>query len=63
MSSKSSTRTTRSFFQVFTPGANFWALGTGLMVPIFTAGRIAGHIQAAEGATEHDYLISGSSAS
>lgn len=25
------------------------------MVPIFTAGRIAGHIQPYEGVTEHDY--------
>lgn len=36
---------------LFTPGANFWALGSGLVMPIFTAGKIAGRVQAAEGAT------------
>lgn len=36
---------------MFTPGANFWALGSGLVMPIFTAGKIAGHVQAAEGRT------------
>ncbi len=36
---------------MFTPGANFWALGSGLVMPIFTAGKIAGRVQAAEGKT------------
>lgn len=33
---------------LFTPGANFWAVGSGLLMPIFTAGKIAGKVQAAE---------------
>ncbi|MGH8550487.1 MAG: efflux transporter outer membrane subunit [Methylococcales bacterium] len=33
---------------LFTPGANFWAIGSTLLTPIFTAGRIAGQVQAAE---------------
>jgi multidrug efflux system outer membrane protein len=33
---------------LFTPGANFWAVGTNILGPIFTAGRIAGQVQAAE---------------
>jgi outer membrane protein, multidrug efflux system len=33
---------------LFTPGANFWAIGANLLTPIFTAGKIAGQVQAAE---------------
>jgi multidrug efflux system outer membrane protein len=33
---------------LFTPGANFWTIGTSVIGPIFTAGRIAGQVQAAE---------------
>ncbi len=33
---------------LFTPGANFWAIGSTLLTPIFTAGKIAGQVQAAE---------------
>jgi multidrug efflux system outer membrane protein len=33
---------------LFTPGANFWTIGTTVLGPIFTAGRIAGQVQAAE---------------
>ncbi len=33
---------------LFTPGANFWSIGASLLTPIFTAGRIAGQVQAAE---------------
>ncbi|MCI0667628.1 MAG: efflux transporter outer membrane subunit [Methylococcaceae bacterium] len=35
---------------LFTPGANFWAIGSTLLTPIFTAGKIAGQVQAAEAA-------------
>lgn len=33
---------------LFTPGANFWSIGSALLTPIFTAGKIAGQVQAAE---------------
>jgi multidrug efflux system outer membrane protein len=33
---------------LFTPGANFWSIGASLLEPIFTAGQIAGQVQAAE---------------
>ncbi|MFM8332587.1 MAG: efflux transporter outer membrane subunit [Candidatus Methylumidiphilus sp.] len=33
---------------LFTPGANFWTIGSTLATPVFTAGRIAGQVQAAE---------------
>lgn len=33
---------------LFTPGANFWAVGATLLTPVFTAGKIAGQVQAAE---------------
>jgi multidrug efflux system outer membrane protein len=33
---------------LFTPGANFWSVGASLLTPIFTAGKIAGQVQAAE---------------
>jgi multidrug efflux system outer membrane protein len=33
---------------LFTPGANFWSIGASLLTPIFTAGQIAGQVQAAE---------------
>ena len=33
---------------LFTPGANFWTIGSTLATPIFTAGKIAGQVQAAE---------------
>jgi multidrug efflux system outer membrane protein len=33
---------------LFTPGANFWTVGSALLTPIFTAGKIAGQVQAAE---------------
>ncbi|MGR8979686.1 MAG: efflux transporter outer membrane subunit [Gammaproteobacteria bacterium] len=33
---------------LFTPGANFWSVGSALLTPIFTAGKIAGQVQAAE---------------
>ncbi|BBL73858.1 efflux transporter outer membrane subunit [Methylomagnum ishizawai] len=35
---------------MFTPGANFWSVGTSVLGPIFTAGKIAGQVQAAEAA-------------
>lgn len=35
---------------LFAPGANFWTIGTTVLGPIFTAGRIAGQVQAAEAA-------------
>jgi multidrug efflux system outer membrane protein len=35
---------------LFTPGANFWSVGTAVLGPIFTAGKIAGQVQAAEAA-------------
>lgn len=34
--------------KLFTPGANFWSVGANALLPIFTAGRIAGQVQAAE---------------
>ncbi|QPK63576.1 efflux transporter outer membrane subunit [Methylomonas sp. LL1] len=37
---------------LFTPGANFWTIGGRLLGPIFTAGRVAGQVQAAEGAQQ-----------
>lgn len=33
---------------LFTPGSNFWYIGTKVLGPIFTAGRIAGQVQASE---------------
>jgi multidrug efflux system outer membrane protein len=33
---------------LFTPGANFWSVGSTLLTPIFTAGKIAGQVQSAE---------------
>lgn len=33
---------------LFVPGANFWAVGSTLLTPIFTAGKIAGQVQSAE---------------
>lgn len=33
---------------LFTPGANFWTVGSALATPIFTAGKIAGQVEAAE---------------
>lgn len=36
------------FAQLFAPGANFWTIGSQLLGPIFTAGKIAGQVQAAE---------------
>jgi multidrug efflux system outer membrane protein len=33
---------------LFVPGANFWTIGTKVIGPIFTAGKIAGQVQAAE---------------
>lgn len=35
---------------LFTPGANFWTIGTSVLGPIFTAGRIAGQVEATEAA-------------
>jgi outer membrane protein, multidrug efflux system len=35
---------------LFIPGANFWAVGSTLLTPIFTAGKIAGQVQSAEAA-------------
>lgn len=37
---------------LFTPGANFWTIGGRLLGPIFTAGRVAGQVQAAEAAQQ-----------
>ncbi|MGR8952051.1 MAG: efflux transporter outer membrane subunit [Gammaproteobacteria bacterium] len=34
---------------LFVPGANFWTVGSALLTPIFTAGKIAGQVQASEG--------------
>ncbi len=34
--------------QLFVPGANFWTIGSRLLGPIFTAGRVAGQVQSAE---------------
>lgn len=33
---------------IMAPGANFWTIGSGALLPIFTAGRLAGEVQAAE---------------
>lgn len=33
---------------LFTPGANFWTIGSAVVTPIFTAGKIAGEVRAAE---------------
>ena len=33
---------------LFAPGANFWSIGSAIATPIFTAGKIAGQVQAAE---------------
>jgi multidrug efflux system outer membrane protein len=33
---------------LFAPGANFWTIGSAIATPIFTAGKIAGQVQAAE---------------
>ena len=33
---------------LFAPGANFWTVGSAIVTPIFTAGKIAGQVQAAE---------------
>ena len=33
---------------LFAPGANFWSIGSQVLGPIFTAGRIAGQVQTAE---------------
>jgi multidrug efflux system outer membrane protein len=35
---------------LFTPGANFWTIGSAVLTPIFTAGKIAGDVRAAEAA-------------
>lgn len=42
--------------QLFTPGANVWAIGTRILGPIFTAGKIAGLVQSAEGAKKAAFL-------
>ncbi|QWF72080.1 efflux transporter outer membrane subunit [Methylomonas paludis] len=34
--------------ELFAPGANFWSIGSQVLGPIFTAGRIAGQVQSAE---------------
>jgi multidrug efflux system outer membrane protein len=33
---------------LFSPGANFWSIGSAIATPIFTAGKIAGQVQAAQ---------------
>jgi multidrug efflux system outer membrane protein len=33
---------------IFAPGANFWSVGSNALLPIFTAGRLQGEVQAAE---------------
>ena len=33
---------------LFAPGANFWTVGSAVLTPIFTAGKIAGDVRAAE---------------
>lgn len=33
---------------MFAPGTNFWSIGSNALLPIFTAGRLAGEVQAAE---------------
>ena len=45
-------QTSMELAQLFTPGANFWTIGGRLLGPIFTAGRVAGQVQAAEGAQQ-----------
>jgi multidrug efflux system outer membrane protein len=37
---------------LFTPGANFWTIGSAVVTPIFTAGKIAGEVRAAEAAQQ-----------
>jgi multidrug efflux system outer membrane protein len=52
---------TTQLSNMFTPGANFWSIGSGLVMPIFTAGKIAGRVQEAEGAmttSKADYIKS-----
>ena len=50
---------------LMTPGANFWSIGANLAMPIFTAGRIEGQVQAAEAeqrstlANYHRSILSG----
>lgn len=34
--------------QMFAPGANFWTIGSRVLGPIFTAGKVAGQVQTAE---------------
>ncbi len=34
--------------KLFVPGANFWSVGSTMLGPIFTAGRVAGQVQTAE---------------
>ncbi|WNV05503.1 efflux transporter outer membrane subunit [Candidatus Methylospira mobilis] len=41
-------QTTSQLSMLFTPGANFWSAGSSLLLPILTAGKIAGHVQSAE---------------
>jgi multidrug efflux system outer membrane protein len=38
--------------QMFAPGANFWTIGTRVLGPIFTAGKVAGQVQTAEAAQQ-----------
>lgn len=38
--------------QLFVPGANFWSIGSRLLGPIFTAGKVAGQVQTAEAAQQ-----------
>jgi multidrug efflux system outer membrane protein len=38
--------------QMFAPGANFWTIGTRVLGPIFTAGKVAGQVQTAEAAKQ-----------
>lgn len=38
--------------QLFVPGANFWTIGTRLLGPVFTAGKVAGQVQTAEAAQQ-----------
>ncbi len=37
---------------LFAPGANFWTIGTRVLGPIFTAGKIAAQVQTAEAAQQ-----------
>lgn len=41
-------QTSQQMASLFAPGANFWTIGTQVLGPIFTAGRIAGQVQSAE---------------